>query len=150
MQDKDPHKQQWGESLEQILCGHMSGAKQSPLVSGLCCLEGVSAWTSALRAGLGASGTEVGHSSQDEGLTPCQWSNALKPLSSTGAAEDYLVSEADWISGNQGSGTNLNKKTFGKGEGETISFVYKAFLYLCLYREVRVHMYVMCQETYWS
>lgn len=92
----------------------------------------------------------MGHSSQDEGLTPCQWSNALKPLSSTGAAQDYVVSEADWISGNQGSGTNLNKKTFGKGEGETISIVYKAFLYLCLYREVRVHMYVMCQETYWS
>lgn len=77
---------------------------------------GASAWTPILRAGLGASGAEVGYSSQDEGLLPCQWSNALKPLSSLGPAEDYVLAEADCVSDNQGTGTNLKKNHSEKGK----------------------------------
>lgn len=61
---------------------------------------GASAWTPILRAGLGDSGTEVGHSSQDEGLPVKQCINTSLSI---GPTEDYVLAEADWVSGNQGT-----------------------------------------------
>lgn len=106
----------------------MARAKKPPLMSGLCCLVGASAWTPVLRAGLGASGTEVGHSSQDEGL----WRDALEPLSSIGPAEEYVLAEADWVSGDQRTERNLNKNHSQRGKVRQCALYIRCFC-VCAY-----------------